>query len=99
MFGMATISVGIVWFVVRALIVRGSEHYRTIAIGCGLGTVMLTISLAEAAAVGLGFQPGQVPTPMLAAVIVGWVYFVVVGIGYWYLSRVYRPIAGANPRG
>jgi hypothetical protein len=97
MFGMAAVAVAVVWLAVRALIVRESDHYRTIALGCGLGAIALTVSLAEAAAVGLGFRPGQVPTPVLAAVIAGWVYFVGVGIGYWYLSRVYRPTAGANP--
>lgn len=86
LFGMVPVAVGAIWLAVAALVRRDSELHFAIACACGLGAVLATVSLADAAAVGLGFREGRVPAGMLAVVVAAWVYLVAVGLGHWYLS-------------
>ena len=88
MFVLAPIAVGVVWLAARTFARRDGEGHAAIAGGCGLGAGLLTISLGEAAAVGLGLKDGRVPLGVLAGVSVAWLYFVAVGVGHWHLSRV-----------
>jgi hypothetical protein len=50
-----------------------------------------TVSLGEAAAVGLGLRDGRVPAVGLAFVGGAWAYSVLMGLGHWHLHRVFRP--------
>lgn len=85
--GMVPVAVGAIWLAIRALLGRDGELHAAIACACGLCAVLMMISLADAAAVGLGYREGRVPAGMLAAVAGAWAYFVAVGLGHWYLSR------------
>jgi hypothetical protein len=88
MFGIVAMAVWVVWLAVSAFLRRDPEGYLVIACGCALGTLMMTISLGDAIAVGLGFKEGQVPIGVLAGVSGAWLYFTLVGLGYWYVSRL-----------
>jgi hypothetical protein len=90
LFGLVPMAVGAIWLAVRGLVRRDSELHAAIACCCGLGAVLATIALGDAAAVGLGFRAGRVPPGMLAAVAAAWAYFVAVGLGHWHLSRAFR---------
>lgn len=88
LFVLMAIAVGVIWLAVRTLVARDGEGYAIIAGGCGVGAGLLTISLCEAAAVGLGLKEGRVPSDVVAAVGVAWLYFITVGVGHWYLWRL-----------
>jgi hypothetical protein len=91
LFGIVPIAVLVIWAAIRGLARPDGEIHVTIAAGCALGVVCATISLADAATVLLGHREGRVPTGMLIAVAVAWVYFLAVGLGHWWLSRVDAP--------
>lgn len=87
MFGFVLVAVGVVWLAAHTFARRDGEGHAVIAGGCGLGAALLTISLGEAAAVGLGLKDGRVSPGVLAGVGGAWLYFAAVGVGHWHLSR------------
>jgi hypothetical protein len=87
LFVLVPVAVGVVWLAARTFARRDGEGHAAIAGGCGLGVGLLTISLGEAAAVGMGLKDGQVPLDVLAGVGGAWLYFIAVGVGHWHLSR------------
>jgi len=87
LFGIVPVAVGVVWLAVRALLSQNGEAYETIAVGCGIAAGLLTLSLGEAAAIGLGLQAGKVRPGVLAGIGAVWLYFVAVGLGHWHLAR------------
>ena len=105
--GLVSVAGGATWVAARAFARRDGEWYAALAAGCGLAALGLTISLGEAAAVGLGLRPGRVPPGVVAGVAGAWLYFLAVGAGHWHLSRVYpwrsraaepaKPDAGPGP--
>jgi hypothetical protein len=93
LFGVVPVAVGVIWLAARAFVRRDAGLHGTIAAGCGLGAFLLTLSLGEAAAVAFGLREGRVPVAVLLGVGGTWLYFITVGLGHWYLWRVFRPPA------
>jgi hypothetical protein len=75
----------------RAAARRDGEAYQAAAAFFALVAGLLTISLADAAAVALELREGKVPLNGLAFVIGGWTYSVLMALGHWHLYRVFRP--------
>jgi hypothetical protein len=90
LFGLVPVAVVAIWVAARALVRRDAELHRLLACGCGVGALLATLSLGEAALVGPGLQEGRLPVGALVAVAAAWVYFVMVGLGHWHLSRLCR---------
>ena len=94
MFGLVPVAVAVVWLAARTFACRDGEGHATIAGGCGLGAGLLTISLGEAAAVGLGLKDGRVPLGVLTGVGGAWLYFVAVGLGTGTCHGYFRGCRG-----
>ncbi|MGL4550604.1 MAG: hypothetical protein ACRC33_05410 [Gemmataceae bacterium] len=86
-FGLAAVAAGVAWLAGRTFVLRDGEGHAVLAGGCTLAAGLLTLSLIEAAAVGLGLKDGRVPPAVLAGVGGAWLYLVAVGLGHWHLSR------------
>ena len=86
---------------VRAAARRDAGAYQAVAGFFAVAAGLLTISLAEAALVALGARAGQLPAAGLVFVGGGWAYAVLMAVGHWHLSRVFRPdpAGAAEPGG